>query len=68
MIEVTAIDRFDFLIYERISGTLIIKNGMLSYNGLVYFKIKYSTEKAVTTNNKSFSFLLNVLVYARYSK
>ena len=68
MIEVTAIDRFDFLIYERISGTLIIKNGMLSYNGLVYFKIRYSTEKAVTTNNKSFSFLLNVLVYARYSK
>lgn len=68
MSEVTAIDKFDFLAYERINETFMIKKGIPSYSGLVYFKIKYKIEKTVTTNSKSFSFLLKVFVYARYSK
>ena len=66
--EVIAMDGLDFFIYEMINGTLIIMNGMPLYNGFVYFNIKYRTEKIVTANSKSFSFLLKVFVYAKYSK
>ena len=68
MSEVIATDKFDFLTYDKINGTFMIKNGIPEYKGSVYFKIKYKIEKTVTTNSKSFSFLLKVLVYARYSK
>ena len=51
-----------------INGIFIIRNGIPLYNGCVYFNIRYKTEKTVTTKSRSFSFLLNVLVYAIYSK
>ena len=46
----------------------IIKKGKSSYNGCVYFNIKYSIEKMVTVKSKLFSLVLNVFVYARYNK
>ena len=61
-------DCLDFFIQDIIKGILMIKKGIPLYNGDVYFKIKYNIEKTVTTNSKSFSFLLNVLVYAIYNK
>ena len=64
-IEIVIIEIFDFLRYATSKEIFIIKDGMFSYNGVVYFKSRYKIEKIVTTISKSFSFLLKVFVYAR---
>ena len=68
MIETVIMDKLDFFTYESINDIFMIRNGISWYKGVVYFKIKYNTEKTVTAKSKSFSFLLKVLVYARYNR